>query len=80
MNISPLLWFPAGRFFVDGRIAVAVVLLFLQATLIFWPLAVSIARRQVARLSVERLLTQLADAHRPSGHADLPMKSFRKAA
>jgi hypothetical protein len=34
----------------------------------------------VARLSVERLLTQLADAHRPSGHADLPMKSFRKAA
>jgi hypothetical protein len=80
MNSSPVLWFPAGRFFNDGRLGFALVLVALQATIVFWPLAVSLARRHMERLGVERLLAELAEAHRPNFDEALPMKSFRKAA
>lgn len=80
MNSSSALWFPAGRFFNDGRVAFALILLVMQATIIFWPLAISIARRQMNRLGVERLLAELSDAYRPASATSGPGKSFRKAA
>jgi len=80
MNSSSALWFPAGRFFNDGRLLFGLILLVLQVTIIFWPLAISIARRQVNRLGVERLLAELSDAYRPASAAGAPGKSFRKAA
>jgi hypothetical protein len=80
MNSSSALWFPAGRFFSDGRLTFAMILVMLQATIIFWPLAVSMARRHIERLGVERLLAELADTHRPISGVELPTKSFRKAA
>jgi hypothetical protein len=80
MNTSSPLWFPAGRYFSDGRVAFALILLILQATIIFWPLAISMARRHMERLGVERLLAELAETHRPVTSVDVPRKSFRKAA
>jgi hypothetical protein len=80
MNISSPLWFPAGRYFSDGRFAFALILLVLQATIVFWPLAIAMARRHMERLGVERLLAELAEAHRPVTSVDMPRKSFRKAA
>jgi len=80
MNSSPVLWFPAGRFFMEGRFGFALVLTLLQATIVFWPLALSLARRHMERRGVERLLAELAAAHRPTFEDAMPMKSFRKAA
>ncbi len=70
---------PCASFFAVGRIGRGIVTLFMQLSLIFWPIAASWARDLNSRKEVNRLLAQFAETHRVDPYTQ-PVKKFRRAA
>jgi len=70
---------PGVTFFSAGRPASGLGNLFLQATLVFWPLAVHWARRFDAARGVSRLLHEFADTYPVPLQRAKPGKRFRGA-
>jgi hypothetical protein len=72
------IFFPSGGFFGAGQSGRGVLLLLLQASLIFWPMAVRIARAQADHAGTQRMLDELARSHQPAlGMSGAPAKRFR---
>jgi hypothetical protein len=73
-------FFPCATFFGEGRTAMGVLVLLLQATLVFWPLAARLARRETERTGIEELLNELSEANRkPEDAYRYADKRFRQA-
>lgn len=73
--------FPCAAFFAGGQILTALVVLLMQLSIVFWPVAVRLARERDERNGVERLLAQLSETHRvPSDPYAVPLKKFRQLA
>ncbi len=62
LNIAKIL--PCVVLFSDGRPVSGVCALFLQATIIFWPLAVRWAHVSRERSGIEQLLNELSEINR----------------
>lgn len=72
---------PCSAFFNEGRFFVGLVVLLMQVSLVFWPLAIRWARNLHERSGVERMLYELSETHRlPADPYAAPMKRFRQAA
>ncbi len=70
--------FPSGIFFGAGQPGRGMLVLLMQVTLIFWPMAVRIARAQIDHAGTQRMLDELARSHQPAlGMSGAPAKRFR---
>jgi len=74
-------WLPCASFFAAGRLGPGIAAIFMQLSLVFWPLAIRWARGTVDQSNIERMLAELAERHRvPADPYALPAKRFRQAA
>jgi hypothetical protein len=70
---------PCATFFASGRIFFGICALFMQLSIIFWPQAVAWARRSQEANGVDKILAELAEAHRvPTDPYAAPAKKFRQ--
>ncbi len=59
----------------------ALAVLLMQLSVIFWPVAVRMARERDERHGIERLLAELSETHRaPTDPYAVPLKRFRQPA
>jgi hypothetical protein len=74
--------FPCAKFFADGRTGAGVAALFMQLTIILWPVAARWAAESHERLRIERMLDELSDAHLAitDPYAKSPLKKFSQLA
>jgi hypothetical protein len=81
MRLKLDVWFPCASLFARGRIALGLLALVMQMSLIFWPLASKWARGSADQSNVERMLAELSEANRvPVDPYAQPLKRFRQAA
>jgi hypothetical protein len=75
-------WLPCASFFSAGRIGAGFLALLMQLSIVLWPLAAKWARGTQNQSNIERMLAELAEAHRVpvDPYAAVPMKRFRQAA
>ena len=72
---------PCAIFFAEGQIFKGLAALLMQISLILWPLAARWAERSAESFGVEKLLAELAQAHRaPVDPYAPPAKKFRHIA
>lgn len=73
--------FPCVALFADGRPVAGVFAMLMQATLVFWPVAVRWAYVSHERTGIERLLSELSETNRLSidQYSSAP-KKFRQLA
>ncbi len=72
---------PCAPFFSEGEIIFALLLAFLQCTLLLWPVAVRLARMRNAERGMSQALAELVELNRPQEDPyDKPVKRFRQLA
>jgi hypothetical protein len=72
---------PCSTFFAEGRIYLGLTALFMQFTLVLWPVAARWAVRTNEHNGVERLLAEFSEAHHvPKDPYAAPAKKFRQLA
>jgi hypothetical protein len=64
-DVSKLLWRPWAGAYAERRFGLAALIIFMQISLVFWPVAVRLARRVELAREKQRLLDILAEVHAP---------------
>ena len=73
---------PCTAFFAEGRVFAGITALFMQLTLILWPVAARWARATGEQTGMEKKLAELSETHRVHAdpYAKQPEKKFRQLA
>ncbi len=73
---------PFAAFFAQGRVVPGIIALFMQVSLVFWPMAARWARANDEQTGMERKLAELSETHRVHNdpYAKQPEKKFRQLA
>jgi hypothetical protein len=79
MTIRTDYLFPCATFFGHGRVLFGIAALIMQISIFFWPQAVAWAQKFKSGDGLEKVLSELADAHRvPVDPYAVPVKRFRQ--
>ena len=78
LNLAKI--FPCAALVADGRPVAGIIALFLQATLVLWPVASRWAHVSRERDGIERLLNELSETNRAEDPYRFASKKFRQLA
>ncbi len=73
---------PFAAFLAEGRVVPGIIALFMQVSLVLWPMAVRWARANDEQTGMEKKLAELSETHRvhTDPYAKQPVKKFRQLA